>query len=404
VILQRLTLDHYRNYAHLDAHFGEGVVVLWGANAQGKTNLLEAIYLLATTKSARTRSDADLISWGPLDPFATTPFARITAHVERGRGPIDVEIVVQDAGEGEVGIARRPGGTAGTGATARKRFKVNGVPRRAGEVLGQINAVLFAPTDVDIVAGSPSLRRRFLDVILCQVHPSYFRALQGYNKTLLQRNSLLRQIRDKLQPPESLEFWNERLVEDGAVIAAERAEAVSYLGRRAAEQHGQVSGGHEHLDLTYLSSIPLESGGAVGVKHAFENELAAVARREMQAGVSLVGPHRDDIGISTDGVDVTAFGSRGQQRSAALSLKLAELAYIHRESGEWPILLLDDATAELDGARRAAVLALARTHPQVFIATAEPGGLDVLDVTGPQVWHITAGEMTRERHGQEEEP
>ena len=391
--LERLTLDHYRNYTRLDARFGAGVVVLQGANAQGKTNLLEAIYLLATTKSTRLRSDADLITWGPPDPFAPMPFARLTAHVTRTRGPIDLEIVIQDGGEGP-----RPTTPGTPGQTARKRFKLNGVPRRAGEVLGQVNAVLFAPTDVDIVAGSPSGRRRYLDVILCQVHPSYYRALQGYNKVLLQRNSLLRQIRDRQQPSEALHFWNGKLVEYGAVIVAQRADAVAYLSESAAEMHERVSGGREHLEISYVSSIPLEGGAVGGVQAAFEAALAAQRPRELAAGASLVGPHRDDLGFVASGVDVTLFGSRGQQRSVALAIKLAELSYIRREAQEWPILLLDDATSELDALRRAAVLELAREHQQVFLTTAEPhhlaGAFD--GATSIQTWRVDGGTLRPE--------
>lgn len=394
MLLERLTLDHYRNYTHLEARFTEGVVVLHGANAQGKTNLLEAIYLLATTKSSRTRSDTDLITWGPPDPFSPTAFARVTAHVERAKGPVELEIVVQDGGNGP-----RPAGvpSAAAGQTARKRFKVNGVPRRAGEVLGQVNAVLFAPTDVDIVAGAPALRRRFLDVILCQVHPAYYRALQGYNKVLLQRNSLLRQVRDRLQPPDTLLYWDEKLVEYGTSIVAQRAEAAAHLAGSATEMHERVSGGRERLEMGYLSSLPLEGGAAAGIRGTFEAELATQRSRELAAGVSLVGPHRDDLSFSVGGVDVTLFGSRGQQRSVALAIKLAELAYIRREAGEWPILLLDDATSELDAMRSAAVLELAREHPQVFLTTPEPGAMADLFDRAPQVWRVEAGTLTHEQ-------
>lgn len=408
MLLERLTLDHYRNYARLEARFGEGVIVLQGANAQGKTNLLEAIYLLATTKSSRTRTDADLITWGPPDPFVPQPYARVAAQVARARGRVDLEIVVLQEGadaarsmgaNGPANGAHGQNGTSGAprnggvGATARKRFKVNGVPRRAGEVLGQVNAVLFAPTDVDIVAGSPSLRRRYLDVILCQVHPSYYRALQGYNKVLLQRNSLLRQVRERQQPPDTLLFWDEKLVEYGTLIVAQRAEAVGRLAASAAEMHERVSGGRERLEMSYLSSVPLEGGAEAGVRGAFEAELAAGRTRELAAGASLVGPHRDDLGFAVGGVDVTQFGSRGQQRSVALAIKLAELAYIRQEAGEWPILLLDDATSELDTMRRAAVLELAREHPQVFLTTAEPEHLGGAIEGVTQVWSVEAGTL-----------
>jgi DNA replication and repair protein RecF len=149
----------------------------------------------------------------------------------------------------------------------------------------------------------------------------------------------------------------------------------------------------------YVSSIPLEGGSGVGVRSAFEAELAAQRPRELTAGMSLVGPHRDDLSFAIDGIDVTMFGSRGQQRSAALAVKLAELAYIRREAGEWPVLLLDDATSELDAVRRAAVLDLARQHPQVFITTAEPAQLGGLSDEAPQVWHVDAGRLLREDVG-----
>ncbi len=387
VLLERLTLDHYRNYTRLETRFKEGVVVLQGANAQGKTNLLEAIYLLATTKSSRARSDADLITWGAPDPFSPTPFARVTAHVRRASGPIDLEILVVQDGES-------PRNGDATGQTARKRFKVNGVPRRAGEVLGQVNAVLFAPTDVDIVAGSPSLRRRYLDVILCQVHPSYYRALQSYNKVLLQRNSLLRQVRDRQQPPDTLLYWDEKLVEYGSHLAAQRAAAVAHLAASAAEMHERVSGGRERLSMGYVSSAPLAGDAEGGLRGAFAAELAAQRARELAAGMSLVGPHRDDLSFAIGGVDMTLFGSRGQQRSVALAIKLAELAYIRREAGEWPILLLDDATSELDTVRRAAVLELAREHPQVFMTTAEPRHVAADFDAAPQVWRVENGALS----------
>jgi len=409
LLLERLTLDHYRNYTRLEARFGEGVIVLQGANAQGKTNLLEAIYLLATTRSARTRTDADLITWGPPDPFSPTAFARIAAHVTRDRGPVDVEILIQDvsgasgadralaAGRGSASGSggRKVAVPIGAGQSARKRFKVNGVPRRAGEVLGQVNAVLFAPADVAIVDGSPSARRRYLDVILCQTHPSYYRALQSYNKVLVQRNSLLRGIRDRVQPPETLAFWDGKLVEYGATVVVQRAEALAYLADAAATQYERVTGGRERLEVAYLSSIPLEGAAAtMGVRETFETELAAQRAREIGAGVSLAGPHRDDIGLAVGGVDVTQFGSRGQQRSVALALKLAELAYIRRETGEWPILLLDDATSELDAPRRAAVLELTREIPQVFLTTAEPDYLAGLMSRAPQVWQVEDGALS----------
>lgn len=424
MLLEQLTLDHYRNYSHLEARFREGAILLQGENAQGKTNLLEAIYLLATTKSSRSRTDADLISWSDSDPFTMTPFARITAHVARQRGPLDLEIVVQESLESAAGRTmearlsgtRLPvtvgasgnegsegapepdekgdGGMSAPIAGARKRFKINGVPRRAGEVVGQVNAVLFSPTDVDLVTGPPSARRRYLDVILCQAHPSYYRALQGYTRVIAQRNSLLKGIRDRTQPTEAILFWNEKLVEFGATVIAGRVRAVAHLAEAAGETHERLSVGRERLEVRYNSSVPLGGGEtAGGIRDLFMAALEEHRAQEFAAGVSLLGPHRDDLSLRVNGVEAHPFGSRGQQRSVALALKMAELSYIHQEAGDWPILLLDDATSELDPMRRAAILALTRDHPQVFLTTAEPDGLTALLPEAAQVWHVEAGAL-----------
>jgi DNA replication and repair protein RecF len=383
VLLRHLSLRHYRNYAALDAAFQPGLVLLNGANAQGKTNLLEAIYLLATTKSGRARSDGELISWAERDPLSPTAFARVVGQVERGGADYTMEIVIREGGlEGQ----------------ARKRFKLNGTERKAGEIVGTVHAVFFAPTDVDLIAGSPSVRRRFLDVMLCQLDVGYFRALSRYNKVIVQRNALLRQVREGAQPASSLTYWDNGLCEYGGQVVAQRAIAAGALAGIAAERHAELSGGLESLRVEYRPACvgamadDLAAGGALGATEALRAGLVLQRGREIAAGMSLVGPHRDDLGFNVNDVDATAFGSRGQQRTATLAMKLGELAFMRSRSGEQPILLLDDATSELDPQRRAAILQVAREGRQTFVTSAD--GSSGTEFAAPaQRWEVSHGTL-----------
>ena len=286
MFLRQLTLQHFRNYSSLDILFEPGLILLQGDNAQGKTNLLEAIYMLATTKSSRARTDADLVSWTDRDPLAGQAFARIVGRIERGHNRQVLEIVI------------REGGADGA---ARKRFKLNGTERRAGDVLGKVNAVFFSPADVDLVAGGPSLRRRFLDVMLCQVNPPYLRSLNRYNRAILQRNALLRQVRDRAQPAGGLEFWDEHVAELGAQIVSWRASAIRDL---AARQPSGSQGSRKASSISSFATSPALQDSQTDDLAGSDDSLAALVQlkrgiarvkaREIAAGVSLVGPHRDD--------------------------------------------------------------------------------------------------------------
>lgn len=397
--IQSLSLDNYRNYEQLHVQFTRGVVTLEGSNGQGKTNLLEAMYLLATTKSGRARSDADLVRWSARSPLNPLPFARIVARVQRAHDSAHLDVVVRpptqnaatdDDDAPEASLLTDNGGT-------RKRFKVNGVVRKASETLGIVNAVYFAPTDVDLVAGAPACRRRYLDIMLCQIRQSYVRALQTYNRVLLQRNYLLRQIRDQRQPAATLDYWNEMLIEYGGYIMTQRMAAAAHLAVRSTEVYAQLSGHGHLLRVTYhptlgvteaVSSLP---DTAHDIRTALQAHLNKLREREIMQGVSLVGPHRDDLAFAVDGIDMTAFGSRGQQRSVALALKIAELDYIRQQVGESPILLLDDATSELDPRRRAAVLALVEQEEQAFLTSADTLHFSGDALRSTQRWFVSDG-------------
>src|SRR6476661_2482338 len=239
---QHLILDEFRNYTRLDLELPPGVSVLQGDNASGKTSLLEAVYLLATTRSSRTTSDLELINFAAPNDLGSPPFARITAQVERAKGPLQVEIlVVRDEG------VEGPGGLAGS-AQARKRIKVNGIPRRALDLVGQTNVVLFTPQDVDLVTGPPSMRRRYMDVTISQMDNRYVRLLSQYMKVLAQRNSLIKGIREQGRNPtsrnvaEELAYWDEELVKHGAYVVLRREVFAARLSNRAEATHHLLAG------------------------------------------------------------------------------------------------------------------------------------------------------------------
>src|SRR5215207_6660590 len=243
--LKRLALTNFRSYARLGLDLPPGVVVLHGANGQGKTNLLEAVYVLATTKSPRAGGDRELVSWQAL-PEATA-FARVAASIGRADGEVHVDLLLRVEGDGEA--------TNGTAPTISKQIRVGGLPRRAVEYVGTVNAVLFSPEDVALVGGPPSGRRRYLDITLSQVNPRYLRALQRYNKVLMQRNHLLRQVRDRRQPAALLEAWDAELVTSGSYLVAERWRLLGALNARLPELYRALSGGRGRLEAVYRSTL-----------------------------------------------------------------------------------------------------------------------------------------------------
>jgi DNA replication and repair protein RecF len=395
--IEQLSLRDFRNYRHLDIALPRGLLLFVGGNAQGKSNLLEAIYLLATTRSVRATSEAELVNreatlQGPA-------VARLVGTGLRHDGIVQVEVAIMTRPTAEQASASR--------LPASKRLRVNGVVRRASETVGQMTAVLFTTQDIDLVSGAPSLRRRYLDITLSQVDPAYLRALQRYGKIVLQRNALLRRIQEGVASLDQLSFWDEEMAREGAYIAGSRGRAVSSLSTLAREAHGALSGGEEKLSLIYQPQLSRAWDGE-RVAAASPDELAAALlqalasgrQRDVAAGVSLTGPHRDDLLFLLDGVPAAAFASRGQQRTAALALRLAEARFLLERSGEHPILLLDDVLSELDEARRAGVLAAASEFEQVLITSVDADRFDRAGPPGRQaplagatLYHVAAGRV-----------
>ena len=335
MLITSLQLRNYRNYSRLDLEPGSRLNVFLGANGEGKTNLLESVAMLALSTSPRARRDSELV--GPL-----APEARVGALVESGERRAEIRISIHVDGE-----------------RARRRIEVDGQPRRAVDLPGLFRVTLFWPDDLNLVKAGPEHRRRLLNEMLVQVRTGYARVLSRYSRVLEQRNSLLKQVAMGEQPPSALEVWDLELAKLGGELVEARREAVAELAVSAAAGHEAISGG-EVLELRY-SGPP-------------DDLLTALQRTrgdDLRRGTTGVGPHRDDVVIRLDGRDARAFASQGQQRTAVVSIKLAEADVVARMTGERPVLLLDDVLSELDARRRGSLLAQLGEPGQVIITSVE---------------------------------
>ena len=357
MLLRRLQLKNHRNYAHLDLSMEPGVNVFIGANGQGKTNLLEAVAMLALSASPRARRESELV--GPV-----APASRIEAEVESAGKRLELTIALDVEGE-----------------RARRTIEVDGARRRAVDLPGHFRVTLFWPDDLGLIKAGPDQRRRFLNQLLVQVEPGYARALTGLRRILDQRNSLLKRIAAGDQAPGELEVWSSELVRVGSQVVTARASAVRELAPEAARCHAVIGGG-ERLEIEYLGP-PEDLAGAV------DNSLSDDLRR----GSTSVGPHRDDLRVLLDGQEARGYGSQGQQRTAVVSLKLAEAELVTRRSGERPVLLLDDVLSELDLERRSALLGHVDNGGQVVITSVDAGPFPPDLIARASVWSVEAGQV-----------
>ena len=388
--IRELSLTQFRNYHQQELHLPQGPVLLLGDNAQGKSNLLEAAFLLATGRSERAATDGELICWDALSE--PQPVARVVAEVERRDGPLQLEVI----------IVGRPRGAERERVPASKRLRVNGVPRRQADMAGQLTAVLFATNDMELIGGPPAERRRFLDVTLSQLGPAYLRALQRYTKVVTQRNALLRRIQEGAAGPDELPFWDEQLAADGAVLVHERALAVAAMAEHAREAHLRLSGGQEELSISYLPRLEGWDQARVlrehdGLREALTQALDAGRRRDIGAGMTLSGPHRDDLAFALDGVAASSFASRGQQRTASLALRLAEARFLAERKGDLPVVLLDDVLSELDEGRRRAVLESLGEWDQLLITSADGDRFGEGLPAAAAVFRVVAGTIIEAR-------
>jgi DNA replication and repair protein RecF len=335
----------------LDATFEPGPQLVHGPNAAGKTSLLEAIVLLAWGRSHRTGAEGELVRWG-------TELARIEARVGRP------DATPEQRDSIEVALVR----TASGGA--RKRIRVNGVARRAAALAGTLRTVMFAPEDMLLVSGSPSLRREALDTLAGQRSPAYLRDLATYGRALQQRNGLLRLIREEQATRAELRFWDAQMLEAGVAVREERHRLLTALAGPLAAAHAEIAPDEaalERLEVTYSTNAPQADGETV--RDTLARRLAETAEKEVWNGTTLIGPHRDDLVFEMGGRALATFASRGQQRTAILAFKLAELDLLTALDGCPPLLLLDDVFSELDPARRAHLVRRIAALPQAFVTT-----------------------------------
>lgn len=399
--LNHLSLTNFRNYARLEMPFPGGVIVLFGDNAQGKTSLLEAVYYLATSRSPYSTSDTQLINWLVLDD--PMPFARLVAEVDAAgeKKRIEVTLMAEDNGRG-----RR----------LRKEIRINGISRRVMDLLGQVRVVMFLPQDLALVEGSPSERRRYLNVTLCQTDSAYCESLSRYEKVLRQRNALLKQLQEQRQRGSRLDFpqlayWDEQLAAHAAAIVQGRYHLVGELESRAQRIHHDLSGADEHLRLRYqpgfdaaaetngqlsfapgdlgTSALPQLPRGELATR--FQEALDAQRSEDVARGLTTIGPQRDEFRFLIHGRDLGLYGSRGQARTAVLALKLAELDWMEAQTGESPILLLDEVAAELDPHRRGYLLDRIQGVEQAIVTTAEPELMAESFLESAATWEVRAG-------------
>lgn len=368
--LEEIRLVNFRNYRHETLSFSSGINVFIGDNAQGKTNLLEAVHVLSTSRSHRTFSDKDLVLWGEDEGSVLgTAYASGIRH--------------------QVSIKYRIG--------AGKSVEINGKRvRRSSELTSVLATVVFSPEDLQIVKGSPELRRRFLDSQLIQVSAAYRHAYREYTKALQHRNMMLRTYGPRLKRSGSdVVVWDRQITDHGSKLISLRHKAVRQLQRLGDDTYRTVAGGTERLNLAYLSTVTdRDEDDEEAIKEDFLSALERTFEESIARGITVVGPHRDDLAITINGKDTRSFASQGQQRTAVLAMKMAMLQFVEECLGDIPVLLLDDVMSELDEKRRKYLLSVVSDRVQTFITTTSPDiGNAISDSSA--VYRIEGGRATR---------
>ncbi len=325
MFIKTIHLRNFRNYECQNINIGKGINIFYGANAQGKTNIIESIYFASTGRSHRTNKDCEMVKWCEKESRI-----KIDYEKENMEGYVDIYLKVN----------------------SKKQIKVNGLKlNKIGELLGNLNTVIFSPDHMRIIKEGPSERRRFIDIILSQVKPQYYHNLTQYLKVLYQRNSLLSEIKFKNADQNLLDVWDEQLAEYGSKVIINRINFIENINNLSKNIHFKITDGSETLDINYKPSLDTRNSNE-NTKTFFQNELKRSRQLDMKNGSTQKGPHRDDLLLKINGKEVKVFGSQGQQRTALLSMKLSELEYMKKETSTQPVLLLDDVFSELDTRRQ----------------------------------------------------
>ncbi|WP_195701556.1 DNA replication/repair protein RecF [Companilactobacillus futsaii] len=371
MFVKELKLQNYRNYESLNVNFSPAINVFLGENAQGKTNLLESMYFLALTRSHRTSNDKDLIRWG-------SDFARISGTVIKDNSSrLKLDLVISKSG---------------------KKAKLNNLEqRKLSSYIGNLNVVLFSPEDLSIVKGNPGIRRKFIDMEFGQMSAQYLKTMSQFKAVLKQRNAYLK----KLQHHQAndmiyLDVLSDQFSAYCAEVIFSRLQFLQKLQNHIEKIHGNITENNENLKIFYKTFFNVEGKSLENIYDTFKDNFKQNYQKEIKRGVTLFGPHRDDIKFLVNEKNVQDFGSQGQQRSVALSLKLAEVELIKDQVGDYPILLLDDVLSELDHKRQTHLLSSIKKGIQTFITTTSIDDVDPELVKNPNILNINNGKVQQE--------
>lgn len=372
MILENIQLKHFRNYEDVSLKFSPNINVFIGENAQGKTNLMESIYVLAIARSHRASKDREMIQF-------EKDFAKISGRVQKNATNIPLEVILTKKG---------------------KRAKVNHLEQaRLSDYIGHFNTIIFAPEDLELVKGAPAIRRRFIDMELGQMDAIYLYHLSAYQKILKQRNAYLKSIHEPNNSFDQTYFdvLNDQISLEAAHVMKRRRWFIQQLENWAKPTHKDISQGSEDLTIVYKHSAKIEDFENVdSIYEEFRALLDDERDRELKQATTVIGPHRDDLTFSINGLDVQTYGSQGQQRTTALSLKLAEIDLMKEVTGDYPVLLLDDVLSELDDNRQTHLLKSISNKVQTFLTTTSISGIDSEFITDPKLFTINNGTIEKE--------
>lgn len=365
--IQSLKLKNFRNYDDLDIEFSKKFNIIYGDNAQGKTNILEAIFLCSSGRSHRTSKDAELL------------------NINKNEYYIDIEYIKEEA-DASIEISYKK--------DEKKKIRINQIPiKKLGNLMGNLNTVIFSPEDLLIIKEGPSERRRFIDITISQIKPTYFYDLQQYMKILYQRNSLLKEIQKKKSLLDTLEIWNKNLVTTGSRIIKVREEFIRRLDKYVEVSHGKLTNGQEKLHLKYAPFIKInENPSLIEIEKLFMHSLEQTMNKDLFKATTLTGPQRDDYEIYLNDINLKQFGSQGQQRTAVLAIKLSEIDLMKNETGEFPIILLDDVMSELDKNRQRYLIENLKDI-QAFITSTDIDFIECIENIDKKIIHVKNGKI-----------
>lgn len=367
--IEKIKLINFRNYKELDIELCEGVNIFYGQNAQGKTNIIEAIHMASTGKSHRTQKDLELIKWNDEESKIKIDFIK-----EKEEKKIEVYL----------------------NKFLKKQIKLNGVKLdRIGDLIGNLKTVIFSPDHMRIIKGGPVERRRFMDILLSQVRPGYYYNLVQYLRTLEQRNKLLIEVKANSSILKTIDVWNEQLAYFGTKLITARHDFLKILCEMASDTHKKISNDKEDLKIRYNSNIEYNINFEKEIKENFIQALKKSIKIDLKRSITHKGPHRDDILFFINEKEVKKYSSQGQQRTSLLSLKISELKYMKEETGEVPVLLLDDVFSELDMERQKYLVEFIKGI-QAIITCTSVEYLKKLDIDRNNMYKVKEGLIIKE--------